>query len=140
MFLFSGFSRTMNNSESARKLNQAVNNTGRVVGEALSQAKGAFSSLWSTFAAPPSVAVPVVGGDNNSKAQIKAATNDTTDPKEITEAREGVIKNIAKKFHNSDLNLKQEKEAAATKSDGIVEIGREAGTLDANRSNEIIDI
>lgn len=130
----------MNNSESARKLNQAVNNTGRAVGEAFSQAKGAFSSLWSTFAAPPSVAAPVVvGGDNNSKGQIKATTIDTTDPKEITEAREGVIKNIAKKFHNSDLNLKQEKEAA-TKSDGIVEIGREAGTLDANRSNEIIDI
>lgn len=129
----------MNNSESARKLNQAVNNTGRAVGEALSQAKGAFSSLWSTFAAPPSVAAPVVGGDNNSKAQIKATTIDTTNPKEITEVREGVIKNIAKKFHNSDLNLKQEKDAA-TKPGGIVEIGREAGTLDANRSNDIIDI
>lgn len=132
----------MNNSESARKLNQAVNNTGRAVGEALSQAKGAFSSFWSTFAAPPSVAAPVVGGgvgDNNSKAQVKAHVIDTSDPKEITEAREGVIKNIAKKFHNSDLSLKQEKETA-TKSDGIVEIGREAGTLDANRSNEIIDI
>lgn len=129
----------MNNSESARKLNQAVNNTGRVVGEAFSQAKGAFSSLWSTFAAPPSVAVPVVGGENNSKAQVKTNVIDTTDPKEITEAREGVIKNIAKKFHNNDLNLKQEKDTS-TKSDGIVEIGREAGTLDANRSNEIIDI
>lgn len=136
----------MNNSESARKLNQAVNNTGRAVGEALSQAKGAFSSFWSTFAAPPSVAVPVVssggggGSDNNSKSQVKSNAIDPIEPKEITEAREGVIKNIAKKFHNNDLSLKQEKKTAATKSDGIVEIGREAGTLDANRSNEIIDI
>lgn len=128
----------MNNSESARKLNQAVNNTGRVVGEAFSQAKGAFSSFWSTFATPPSVAVPVVS-DSNSKAQVKTNVIDS-DPKEITESREGVIKNIAKKFHNSDLNLKQEKETT-TNPDGIVEIGREAGTLDANnRSNEIIDI
>lgn len=128
----------MNNSESARKLNQAVNNTGRAVGEAFSQAKGAFSSFWSTFAAQPSVAVPVVS-DSNSKAQVKSNVIDS-DPKEITEAREGVIKNIAKKLHNSDLNLKQAKETA-TNPDGIVEIGREAGTLDANnRSNEIIDI
>lgn len=128
----------MNNSESARKLNQAVNNTGRVVGEAFSQAKGAFSSFWSTFATPPSVAVSVVS-DSNSKAQVKTNVIDS-DPKEITESREGVIKNIAKKLHNSDLNLKQEKETT-TNPDGIVEIGREAGTLDANnRSNEIIDI
>ena len=125
----------MNNSESARKLNQAVNNTGRAVGEALSQAKGAFSSFWSTFAAPPSVVVPVIG---DSKAQVKTNAIDT-DPKEVTETREGVIKNLAKKFHNSDLNLKQEKETT-TNPDGIVEIGREAGTLDANRSKEIIDI
>lgn len=129
----------MNNSESARKLNQAVNNTGRAVGEALSQAKGAFSSFWSTFTTPPSVAVPVTG-DNNSKAQVKINAIET-DPKEVTDAREGVIENLEKKFHNSELNLKKPEMETTTNPDGIVEIGREAGTLDAdNRSNEIIDI
>lgn len=118
----------MNNSESARKLNQAVNNTGRAVGEALSQAKGAFSSFWSTFTTPPTAAAPMAT-DINSKAQIKV----DIDPKEATEAKEDVVK---KKFHNND--SKQQKDTP-TKSDGIVEIGREAGTLDANkRSNEVI--
>lgn len=125
----------MNNSESARKLNQAVNNTGRVVGEALSQAKGAFSSLWSTFTAPTSVAVPIV---SDSKPQFKADALDT-EPQEVTEANEGVTMNISKKFHNNDSNLKQERDTA-TNRDGIIEIGREAGTLDANQSNHIIDI
>lgn len=125
----------MNNSESARKLNQAVNSTGRVMGEALSQAKGAFSSLWSTFTAPSTPAPPAPPAENPEI--IVNAPN--IEPKEVSEPREGVIKQIAKKIHNSDLSLKQEKDTGSNQG-GIVEIGREANTLDSNIKNDVIDI
>lgn len=43
----------MQNSESGRKINQAVNNTSRAVGGAISQAKGAFSYWWSSITTTP---------------------------------------------------------------------------------------
>ena len=43
----------MQNSESGRKINQAVNNTSRAVGGAISQAKGAFSYWWSSITTNP---------------------------------------------------------------------------------------
>lgn len=43
----------MNNSESGRKLNHAVNTTSKAVGGAFSMAKGAFSNLWSSMTTPP---------------------------------------------------------------------------------------
>lgn len=46
-------SRTMNNSESGRKINQAVNTTSKAVGGAISQAKGAFSNWWSAITTQP---------------------------------------------------------------------------------------
>lgn len=115
----------MNNSESARKLNQAVNNT-------ISQAKEAFSSFWSTFSAPNVTAAPA----ENLDAKTDAVENE---PKEATEPRDGVIKQIAKKFHNNDVSLKQEKDTGSNQG-GIVEIGREANTLDSNRLSDVIDI
>lgn len=122
----------MNNSESARKLNQAVNNTGRAMGEALSQAKGAFSSFWSTFTTTSAPAAPM----ENTEVKVEVPS---IEPKEVTEPREGVIKQIAKKLHNSDLSLKQEKDTGSNQG-GIVEIGREANTLDSKLTNEVIDI
>lgn len=122
----------MNNSESARKLNQAVNNTGRAMGEALSQAKGAFSSFWSTFTTTSAAAAPM----ENTEVKVEVPS---IEPKEVTEPREGVIKQIAKKLHNSDLSLKQEKDTGSNQG-GIVEIGREANTLDSKLTNEVIDI
>lgn len=122
----------MNNSESARKLNQAVNNTGRVVGEALSQAKGAFSSFWSTFTTTSAPAAPI----ENTEVNVEVPS---IEPKEVTEPREGVIKQIAKKLHNSELSLKQDKDTGSNQG-GIVEIGREANTLDSKLKNEVIDI
>lgn len=119
----------MTNSESARKLNQAS----KVVGGALLQAKGAFSSFLSTFTAPNATAQPV----ESFESQIKGDTIE--EPKEVTEPREGVIKQIAKKFHNNDLSLKQDKDMGSNQQ-GIVEIGREANTLDRNRQSDVIDI
>lgn len=120
----------MNNSESARKLNQAVNNTSKAVGGALNQAKEAFSSFWSTFSAPNPVTAPA--------ESLEADTIDS-EPKEVTEPREGMIKQIAKKFHNNEMSLRQEKDTGSNQ-EGIVEIGREANTLDTNRKNDVIDI
>lgn len=59
--------QTMQNSESGRKLNQAVNSTSRVVGGALTTAKGAFSTWWTSITA----AVPAA-----QQAQIPTAQND----------------------------------------------------------------
>lgn len=93
-----------------------------MVGEALSQAKGTFSSLWSTFTTTSTPAIPV----ENMDVKIDPLT---IEPKEVTEPREGVIKQIAKKLHNSDMSLKQEHNTGSNQG-GIVEIGREANTLD----------
>lgn len=43
----------MNNSESGRKINQAVNTTSKAVGGAISQAKGALSNWWSAITTQP---------------------------------------------------------------------------------------
>ncbi|XP_018800974.1 PREDICTED: late secretory pathway protein AVL9 homolog isoform X2 [Bactrocera latifrons] len=59
--------QTMQNSESGRKINQAVNTTSRVVGVALSQAKGTFSTWWSSITTPPTqAAAPAEVGDGES--------------------------------------------------------------------------
>lgn len=127
----------MNNSESARKLNQAVNNTSRAVGGAISQAKEAFSSFWSTFSAPNVTAAPA------EKVEVKATDFVVENaPKEVTEPREGVIKQIAKKLHGTTdtASLKQDKDTGSNNQGGIVEIGREANTLDSNRVDGVIDL
>lgn len=51
--------RTMNNSESGRKLNQAVNTTSKAVGGAILQAKGALSNWWSSMTTAPPATVPI---------------------------------------------------------------------------------
>lgn len=117
----------MTNSESARK-------AGKVVGGALLQAKGAFSSFLSSFTAPNATASPA----DNFESHIKADTIEN-EPKEVTEPREGVIKQIAKRFHNNEMSLKQERDTVPNQQ-GIVEIGREANTLDSNRQSDVIDV
>lgn len=66
-------SHTMQNTESGRKLNQAMASTGRAVattgkavGGALSQAKGAFSNWWSTL----TTVQPVEEGKDNQTSTI----------------------------------------------------------------------
>ena len=84
----------MNNSESGRKLNQAVNTTSKAVGGALMQAKGAFSNWWSTMTSQPAHMPPEIdhtaiqanfdsGGDESILQIIDngcdaAAENDTS--------------------------------------------------------------
>ncbi|KAH8288160.1 hypothetical protein KR054_006040 [Drosophila jambulina] len=60
--------QTMQNSESGRKINQAVNNTSRAVGGAISQAKGAISSWWSSITTQPANANATTPTTNNFNA------------------------------------------------------------------------
>nr|XP_014097489.2 late secretory pathway protein AVL9 homolog [Bactrocera oleae]XP_014097490.2 late secretory pathway protein AVL9 homolog [Bactrocera oleae] len=65
--------QTMQNSESGRKINQAVNTTSRVVGVALSQAKGTFSTWWSSITTPPTqAATPAEVGDGENSTAVSA--------------------------------------------------------------------
>lgn len=56
----------MQNSESGRKINQAVNNTSRAVGGAISQAKGAFSYWWSSITTAPTTAASTNSNDSSN--------------------------------------------------------------------------
>uniref|UniRef100_W8BB18 Late secretory pathway protein AVL9 n=1 Tax=Ceratitis capitata TaxID=7213 RepID=W8BB18_CERCA len=67
--------QTMQNSESGRKINQAVNTTSRVVGVALSQAKGTFSTWWSSITTPPTQAATVGIGDAETSTAIASKTS-----------------------------------------------------------------
>lgn len=68
----------MQNSESGRKINQAVNNTSRAVGGAISQARGAFSYWWSSITTTPA---------NSATASTDAGStldSNSTVPQEIS--------------------------------------------------------
>ncbi|XP_037937743.1 late secretory pathway protein AVL9 homolog [Teleopsis dalmanni] len=66
--------QTMQNSESGRKINQAVNTTSRAVGGAISQAKGAFSNWWSSITTAPAQSTSPINNDN---ATISATSQQT---------------------------------------------------------------
>lgn len=57
IYIYIHFCRTINNSESGRKLNQAVNTTSKAVGGAILQAKGALSNWWSSMTTTPPATV-----------------------------------------------------------------------------------
>lgn len=126
----------MNNSESGRKLNQAVNNTTKVVGGAISQAKGAFSVFWSSFTAP-TVATTAIPADN-----FEPDDDSVEIPEETPEDCDGIIKQLARKFQQNEpqLNLKEEKDLGIIVNEGVVEIGREAKIIDSNRKGDVFDV
>ncbi|XP_033168477.1 late secretory pathway protein AVL9 homolog [Drosophila mauritiana] len=128
--------QTMQNSESGRKINQAVNTTSRAVGGAISQAKGAFSSWWSSITtAPPNAA--------NAGLATSSANGQEGDVSEGAAAQE-----ISVTFQNhkdvEDLDVAgvsihlagQEEAHSCDKPQGIVEIGREAELLDKTAQSE----
>lgn len=134
----------MNNSESARKLNQAVNSTSKAVGGAISQAKGAFSNFWSTFTAPTVTANIVPSNEIDSQIPtVKIENESTENVKDDSELKdEGVLKQFTKRFQGTDsqLNLKEEKNLGTNLSEGVVEIGREAKIIDSNRQSDVFDV
>lgn len=125
----------MNSSESGRKLNQAVNTTSKAVGGALSQAKGVFSSFWSTFTAPVVAAAttPIVAQQNtDDNAKKTSILNDLDDQHDDNEQLEDKMN----AFNIDKPQLKEERDASSGNKVGIVEIGKEARILDSNRQNE----
>lgn len=140
----------MQNSESGRKINQAVNNTSRAVGGAISQAKGALSSWWSSITTAPANSTGGIasgsgaGSDSNQnhslsmEDSIDGAAGPSQQPQEISVTFQnhkdeveldvaGVSIHMASQLSEDSLEEAQE---SPQKSQGIVEIGREAELLD----------
>lgn len=145
--------RTMNSSESGRKINQAVNITSKAVGGAISQAKGTFSNLWSAFTASSvqTAPVPPITPTRTSYVETKTSVTKTIEIEKIefesTEEDETIninIENNLKNLENIRRNSKDSPELKGNglesqshvESSGIVEIGREAEILDTNRQND----
>ncbi|KRF82475.1 late secretory pathway protein AVL9 homolog isoform X1 [Drosophila virilis] len=146
--------QTMQNSESGRKINQAVNNTSRAVGGAISQAKGAFSSWWSSITTAPAnstggAAAGSGGGSDNSQVHSLSHIDEGIDgaaasqqPQEISVTFQnhkdeaeldvaGVSIHMASQICEESLEEAHEStDSSPQKSQGIVEIGREAELLD----------
>ncbi|KAJ8935962.1 hypothetical protein NQ314_012554 [Rhamnusium bicolor] len=79
-------SHTMQNTESGRKINQAMASTGKAVattskavGGALSQAKGAFSSWWSNFLVSPEPGQKGPESTSDDVTYAEEAENNLTD-------------------------------------------------------------
>lgn len=92
-------SHTMQNTESGRKLNQAMASTGRAVattgkavGGALSQAKGAFSNWWSTLTTVQPVDEAKI---DNQTANNHHTVSNTTDKESIEDEEMNVSTNIS---------------------------------------------
>lgn len=110
----------MNNSESGRKINQAVNTTSRAVGDALTHAKGAISSWWSAFTTQPAMYNDDDGLDkrNVDDDNNKNIDDNTVDPLDCNVI--SVDGERAEPLHQQDNH------------GGVVEIGREANLIDQN--------
>ncbi|KAH8386537.1 hypothetical protein KR093_001162 [Drosophila rubida] len=159
--------QTMQNSESGRKINQAVNTTSRAVGGAISQAKGAFSSWWSSITtAPPVNSAGIVGGassaagsDSSSQSQSLsqidegidgAAVSQQQQPQEISVTFQnhkdeaeldvtGVSIHISSQINEGSLEEAHDSNANSPQQQqqGIVEIGREAELLDRVNNDDL---
>lgn len=113
----------MHNSESGRKINQAVNSTSRVFGGAISQAKGALSTWWSSITTNQAL--------NVSDSMINE--HDNKDDKEIlrnSHNHEDDNKNYEK---DNEKIIIDENNKRISKISGIVEIAKEAELLDSNK-------
>ncbi|XP_035900998.1 late secretory pathway protein AVL9 homolog [Anopheles stephensi] len=121
--------QTMQNSESGRKLNQAVTNTSRAVGGALTTAKGAFSSWWTSFTAPPQGGQLAQAADHHPP--------DTSEPTSGEENSPGDHSGTESESPEATLSTPEAKHIIPTAelstqpaTNSVVEIGREAELLD----------
>lgn len=113
----------MNNSESGRKLNQAVNTTSKAVGGAILQAKGALSNWWSamTITQPPIIAQSDTP-DPTSTVPTEHTSFQADD--DVSSANHADSSSSADKQQQPDGSPTDE--IGKTKSFGVVEIGHEA--------------
>lgn len=119
----------MHNSESGRKINQAVNSTSRVFGGAISQAKGALSTWWSSITTNQAMNA----SDSSMINELEREEHDINDDEEIlrnSHNHEDDNRNYKK---DNEKIIIDENNKMISKINGIVEIAKEAELLDSNR-------
>uniref|UniRef100_A0A182SH02 AVL9/DENND6 domain-containing protein n=1 Tax=Anopheles maculatus TaxID=74869 RepID=A0A182SH02_9DIPT len=127
--------QTMQNSESGRKLNQAVTNTSRAVGGALTTAKGAFSSWWTSFTAPPQGGQLTQAADQHPQHTSEPTSDEENNPADhsgtesLTSLPEGSAATPEAKHVIPTAEL-----STQPASNSVVEIGREAELLDRGKT------
>lgn len=139
----------MQNSESGRKLNQAVNTTSRAVGGAISTAKGAFSTWWTSITAAVPATAP--SADQSPSAQSgNAQSNNNNNGDQCSESSDCDDDPDPENSSYSDSDQSQSDgtpapsrpiataELITEKTNNIIEIGKEAELLD--RKQKILDI
>ena len=140
----------MQNSESGRKLNQAVNTTSRAVGGAISTAKGAFSTWWTSItAAVPATAPAAESSAQSGNAQSNSNNNNNGDQySESSDCDDDDPDPENSSYSDSDQSQSDgppassrpiaTAELTAERTNNIIEIGKEAELLD--RKQKILDV
>ncbi|KAL5275565.1 AVL9 family protein [Megaselia abdita] len=113
-------STSMHNTESGKKINQAVNNTSKAVGGAISSAKGALSSWWNSMTT------------QNKDSEERQSDESSTPPEEY---HDNGIEDSLSSDEGEMIDEKQEPQVSV-RNDGIVEIAREAELLDKTKSEQ----
>ncbi|KFB37255.1 AGAP000251-PA-like protein [Anopheles sinensis] len=134
--------QTMQNSESGRKLNQVVENTSRAVGDALTTAKGAFSSWWTSISsAPPAAANSSQTADNLLVAGLHVAEDahfdddsDDSDEMAAVEQKEASARSYRARDSPSKRVIPTAEIVSQSSSNSVIEIGKEAELLDRRSS------
>lgn len=124
----------MNNSESGRKLNQAVNTTSKAVGGAILQAKGALSNWWSAMTTqPPVIAQSLADPDENDPSSAIGCDDELKLNGAPVEHLAATPSESRGKATASTSHPVASNPAAA----GVVEIGHEAvAALDSDRCSD----
>lgn len=109
--------QSMNNSESGRKINQAVNTTSKAVGGAISTAKDALSNWWSSMTTQP----PSSSTANESTKQSVDTTTTTTTNSSDDRINEETAEPVPVTSEYFGEQFRDQKPRA-----GIIEIGHDA--------------
>lgn len=132
----------MSSTESGRKMTQAVVNTGRavastsrVVGGALSQAKGALSVWWSTLTTPS----PQAENAPAAEADFEVQESSTKDVKPIPNNVENYCDNVLIKKDNSGIFVKVNPQEVINKISNYSEMDKNPDTSKLNNIGNVID-
>ena len=116
-FFFLSLCRTMNNSESGRKINHAINTSSRAVGGALTHAKGAILNFWSAMTTQPTL----YNEDDTLNKRNLECEDESIDDTNLDANGCNVMNDSKEEHFHSQEN-----------HGGVVEIGREANFIDRN--------
>lgn len=106
----------MHNTESGKKINQAVNNTSKAVGGAISTAKGALSSWWNSMTT------------QNKDSDGRQSDESPSPPEECHDDN-----GFEDSSDDDEIIVERQEPQVTVQSDGIVEIAREAELLDKSK-------